>query len=166
MAIAGIALVAGWYLRRPLPQPHISSSVQLTHDNRRKGLFAIDASRLYLTFYFEPQFIGQLSTSGGPIVKIPTSIASPWAIDASPDGSRLLVLSGDASSRDDSQPSLWSVDPVGDVQRALAYGSLVTAAWSPDARSAVYTRPNGDIEIVAADGSGRHKIAHVAVQLR
>src|SRR5579863_6758713 len=39
------------YLRRPLPQPHITSYTQLTHDNRRKGLFAADSSRLYLTFY-------------------------------------------------------------------------------------------------------------------
>jgi Tol biopolymer transport system component len=161
IGIAGIAAAAGWYLRRPLPQPHISSYTQLTHDNRRKGLFAVGASRLYVTFYFEPQFIGELSTSGGPIVKIPTSIPSPWAIDASSDGTRLLVLSDNPISRPNSQPSLWSVEPVGNVQQVLASGDILTAAWSPDVRSAVYTRPNGDIEIVAADGTGRHRIAHV-----
>lgn len=160
VAVACIAVAAAWYLRRPLPPPHIVSYNQLTHDNRRKGLFAIDASRLYVTFYYDPQFVGQLSTTGGPIVKIPMSIARPWAMDASSDGSRLLILSF-APSRADSQPSLWSVEPVGNVQRVLASGDVLTAAWSPDSRSAVYTRPNGDIEIVAADGTGRHKIANV-----
>lgn len=161
IATGGIAVAAGWYLRRPLPQPHISSYTQLTHNNQRKGLFAIDASRLYVSFYPDPQFIGQLSTSGGQIVKIPTSIPSPWVIDASPDGTRLLILSRSPIPRDDSQASLWSVDPVGSAQQLLASGSVITAAWSPDARSAVYTRPTGDIEIVAADGSGRHTIAQV-----
>jgi DNA-binding winged helix-turn-helix (wHTH) protein len=161
IAIGGIAVAAGWYLRRPLPQPHISSYTQLTHDNQRKGLFAIDGSRLYVSFYPDPQTIGQLSASGGRILKIPTSIPSPWVIDASSDGTRLLILSRGPIPLGDSQASLWSVDPVGSAQQVLASGSVITAAWSPDTRSAVYTQTNGDIEIVAADGSGRRKIANV-----
>ncbi|WP_348261137.1 winged helix-turn-helix domain-containing protein [Telmatobacter sp. DSM 110680] len=163
IAIAGVMVYEGWNLRRPLPPPHISSYTQLTHDNRRKGLFAIDASRLYLSFYPDPRFIGQLSTSGGPIVKIPTSIGYPMVIDASPHSARILILSRYLPGPDDSQPSLWSVDPVANVQQVLASGSVISAAWSPDARSVVYSRRNGDIEIVAADGTDRHKIAHVAM---
>lgn len=162
VVIFAIGLVAAiGALRRPLSPPHISSYTQLTHDNRHKGLFAIDASRLYLSFYPDPRFIAQLSTSGGPIVQIQTSIAYPYVIDASPDG-KLLLLSY-SFGPDDPQPGLWSVDPVGNIQQVLASGSVFTAAWSPDARSVVYTRRNGDIEIVAADGTGRHKIAHVAL---
>jgi len=142
------------YLGRPLPQPHIVSYTQLTHDNRRKGLFAADRSRLYLTFYPEVQWVGQLSISGGPIVPIPTTFPDPWVIDASPDGTKLLMLSADNEAN-----GLWIVDPVGSVQHRLASGIVNTAGWSPDGKSVVYTRENGDIEIVAADGTGDHRIA-------
>ena len=147
------------YLRRPLPQPHITSYTQLTHDNRRKGLFAADSSRLYLTFYWGSQWVGQISTSGGPIVQIPTTFPKPWVLDASPDGTKLLMLSFDPIGPGNQPRSLWIVDPVGSVQHQLASGVVITAGWSPDGRSVVYTRGDGDIRIVAADGTGDHKIS-------
>lgn len=147
------------YVRRPLPQPHIVSYTQLTHDNRRKGLFAADRSRLYLTLYPEVQWVGQLSTSGGPIVPIPTTFPNPWVIDASPDGTKLLMLSAETAGPDDEANGLWIVDPVGSVQHRLASGIVITAGWSPDGKSVVYTRENGDIRVVAADGTGDRRIA-------
>jgi DNA-binding winged helix-turn-helix (wHTH) protein/Tol biopolymer transport system component len=154
------ALVAAIrYVRGPLPQPRITSYTQLTHDNRRKGLFAADRSRLYLTFYPEVQWVGQLSASGGPIVPIPTTFPDPWVIDASPDGTKLLMLSSDQFGPDNKRGGLWIVDPVGSVQHQLASGPIITAAWSPDGKSVVYTRSNGDIQIIAADGTGDHRIA-------
>lgn len=147
------------YLRRPLPQPHITSYTQLTHDNRRKGLFAADSSRLYLTFYSGSPWVGQVSTSGGPIVQIPTTFREPWVLDASRDGTKLLMLSSDPIGPGNQPHSLWIVDPVGSVQHQLASGVVITAGWSADGKSVVYSRQNGDISIVGADGTGDHRIS-------
>jgi Tol biopolymer transport system component/DNA-binding winged helix-turn-helix (wHTH) protein len=151
------ALAAGlWYFFRSFPAPRVVSYRQITHDDRRKGLFGIDAARLYFNYYPSGDPIAQAPISGGVIVPIHLNFNDPWLFDVSHDGSSFLIKNNDGDPA-----SLWIVEALGGARRQIASGPINTAAFSPDARHAAFTLANGDIDTVNIDGSGLRKLATV-----
>ncbi|HYW40493.1 MAG TPA: winged helix-turn-helix domain-containing protein [Terriglobales bacterium] len=159
-ALSGAVLLAvglaaaAWYLRRPLPPPRVSEYIKITHDGHPKDIAGTDGSRLYLNRIYDPQRIAEVAISGGEIVQVPIALPLPWIHDVSPDGSTLLVTSSDGD-----QWSLWNVQvPAGTLRRLLTDARVVSAAWSPDGKSVVYST-NGDLYMIRSDGTGTHKLA-------
>jgi len=154
-AVSVVSLVAAvWYLRRPLPPPRISDSFQITHDGHPKDLTGTDGSRLYLHFWFSgQQTILQVGIAGGEIVPFPAPLPSPRLYDVSQDGSSLLV-----GSEENGQQSLWDLQVPGGTVRHIANGGIVSAAWSPDGRSMVYSTPANEIFMARRDGTDLRKL--------
>ncbi len=167
LAIAAIVLVALaggiWHLSRPLPPPRISEYVQITHDGRPKILAGTDGSRLYFTLMPStnpsPHALGEVAATGGEVAQIPVAVPGGrfMAVDVSPDGSSALI----ASVEEGTPPfAFWSASLVGGSLRRLL-GSAEGATYSPDGRSVAYTTAEGDLWIMASDGSGAHKVGTV-----
>jgi dipeptidyl aminopeptidase/acylaminoacyl peptidase len=152
LAIGGICL-AIW--QNADPAPRISNYEQITHDGLIKDLCGTDGSRLYFTQWRTPRAIAEVSETGGVISQIPVSLPVRWLSDVSPDGSKLLVFSQDRGRR--SMHPLWVVPVLGSPARFLADG--VSATWSPDGKTIVYSTDSGDLYLVAVDASGNRKLA-------
>src|SRR5271157_5639445 len=95
-ALTGAVIVAvafvGYLLTRPLPVPHVSNYVQLTHDGEPKELVGTDGSRLYFRVGDRTLWrIVEMSVSGGEPVRIQTPSETMDPVSVSPDGSDLLV---------------------------------------------------------------------------
>jgi Tol biopolymer transport system component/DNA-binding winged helix-turn-helix (wHTH) protein len=149
---AGLASLI-WYLHRPQPPLRVTGYTQLTHDVRPQGLFGTDGVRLYLNVYSDPPPPAWAPVSGGDITRLSIPLPDPWLVDVSPDGSNLLVVSGDRG--------LWSVQGMGSSLRRVTDVKVDNAAWSPDGKSVVYSTPNGDIDVMRSDGSGAHRLANI-----
>jgi Tol biopolymer transport system component/DNA-binding winged helix-turn-helix (wHTH) protein len=154
LATAMVAALVGWYLHRRTPALRVSDYRQITRDGRRKNLVGSDGVRLYLNFYPDPQPAGQVAAAGGEIVRMPMELPGPWVIDVSRDGSTLLVIANEGAS------DLWSVRAVGNMKRRLVDGDINSAAWSPDGNSVAYSRPNGDVDVIRADGTGVRRLTN------
>jgi Tol biopolymer transport system component/DNA-binding winged helix-turn-helix (wHTH) protein len=151
--VVGLGASAIWYLRRPLPPPRVTEYTQITHDDRHKIPVGTDGARLYLNLDYHP---AQVAVSGGEVTPFPVALPNPFLRDVSSDGSSLLVTSWDSG-----HASLWSVQVPGGSLRRLFDDpqlSLVSAAWSPDARHLAYCTSNGDIYVVQSDGAESHKL--------
>ena len=164
-SIAAIALilvaVLGWLEtanRTGGPPLRISEYTQLTHDGHTGVVSGTDGSRVYLT-WGHTSSIEEVAASGGEIETVPSiKLPSPVLFAVSPDGSSLLVQS--LWIETPSSP-LYAVQVVGGAHRYLADASPLGAAWSPDGKLVAYTTPNGDLNLVASDGTGAHKLASV-----
>ena len=159
--VLGLA-AAIWYLHRPLPPPRISEYVQITHDGRPKILAGTDGSRLYFTLMpstgVSPHSLADVAATGGEIAQIPIAIPGGvfLAVDVSPDGSSSLIASVEKGNR---AFAFWSAGLVGGSLRRL--GSWTGAVYSPDGRSVAYTTLEGDLWIMASDGTGAHKLGPI-----
>jgi Tol biopolymer transport system component/DNA-binding winged helix-turn-helix (wHTH) protein len=159
-----VLLAAGvWYLRRPLPPPHISEYVQITSDGRPKILGGTDGSRLYFTLMpsttESPHSFGEVAVTGGEMAQIPVTVPGGqfMAVDVSRDGSSALI----ASVEKGNMPfAFWSASLVGGSLRRLLQ-SAQGAAYSPDGRFVAYTTAEGDLCIMGSDGNGAHKVGSV-----
>lgn len=151
----GLAVLI-WYLRRPLPPLRISEYTQITHDGRHKALFGTDGIRFFLDRYPSSQPLVQVAISGGEIAPIPVLLPNPWVVDVSPDGTSFLITSSDGN-----RGSLWSVGALGSSLRHLTDGDIGGAAWSPDAKSVVYSTSNGDLDVMRNDGTEAHRLTSV-----
>ena len=167
--IAALAIgLAGavWYLRRPLPPPHISAYTRITRDGRPKYVAGTDGTRLFVNlspWAFMNQveanggaFIYQVGIDGGEMVPLPLAIpgGAPAVMGISPDGSHLLVAAGEAGK---STPAIWNVKILGGGYRRI--GSGWNAAFSPDGNTVAFTSPEEDLWLVQSDGTGAHKVA-------
>jgi eukaryotic-like serine/threonine-protein kinase len=167
--IALAALVAAYFVSRPLPAPKVANYVQLTYDGQPKALIGTDGSRLYLKLG-EPRLGGfaspglaEMSVSGGEVRRLatpPSLSISP--VDLSPDGSEFLAISGQGVPP---KGPLWSLSVFGGSLRKL--GDLVaeTAAWSPNGKMLAYTNL-GELFIARADGTESHKLLGIGGDIR
>ncbi len=146
-----------WYLRRPLPPLRVTEYTPITHDGRAKAIAGTDGSRLYFNWIDDPGTTAQVAISGGEIAQVPVALPFPWIHDVSPDGSTLLVTSSEGG-----RGSLWTVQVPGGSLRRLLTGAI-SAAWSPDGRSVVYSPGNGDLDVIRSDGTGTRKLAAVGL---
>jgi Tol biopolymer transport system component/DNA-binding winged helix-turn-helix (wHTH) protein len=155
LALCGTGAI--WYLRRPLPPPHITEYTKITHDGRPKYLVGTDGNRLY--FNQGPPMhstsMAQVGVTGGETAQIPVTVPHfDRLVDVSPDGSSFLIN----SAVDGVGDGLWSVRMLGGSLRRLSDASL-DAAFSPDGNSVAYSTYEGDIYFVRSDGTGAHKLA-------
>jgi Tol biopolymer transport system component/DNA-binding winged helix-turn-helix (wHTH) protein len=143
-----------WYLHRPLPPPRITAYTRITNDGHKKYVTATDGSRLYFA-QMQPNSINQVGVAGGEVAQIPVALPGFfWTGDISPDGSNLLVASREANS---GEISVWIVRVLGGTSRLI--GHNISAAFSPDGNTIVYTTDPGDIWLAQSDGTGGHKVA-------
>jgi DNA-binding winged helix-turn-helix (wHTH) protein/Tol biopolymer transport system component len=154
----GLLASAIWYLHRPLPPLRVSDYIQITHDGRHKDLVGTDGVRLYFDQIGDNnlEYPAQVAISGGEIAQVPLGLPDPGLLDVSPDGSALLVGSFVPGA---SYSGLWSVRIPGGSLRSLADGQIVSAAWSPDGKSVVYSTGNGDIDVMRNDETEAHRLA-------
>jgi len=149
---------AVWYLRRPLPPPHISANTQITFDGLGKSLGGTDGTRLY--FCLDGGGIRHVSLSGGSSEPIPIDLPNPAFAEAtalSPDGSSMLVGSFEWNDKDGVSIARL---PGGSVHD-LTDEDVVSATWSPDGASVAYSTADGDVKIVRSDGTGVRTLARV-----
>jgi Tol biopolymer transport system component/DNA-binding winged helix-turn-helix (wHTH) protein len=153
----GAAIVCGagfWIFHRPMPSPHITDYIQLTHDSKFKEVAATDGNRIYVNL-LETDAVLQAPITGGELAPIPIQFPGeerpipglapgdfPFVYDLSKDGSTFLCAGPTYS--------LWSVTTTGNLIRLL--GTAQGAAWSPDGRNIVYTW-RGDIFLMRSDGT-------------
>jgi Tol biopolymer transport system component/DNA-binding winged helix-turn-helix (wHTH) protein len=156
------ALVALWYMHRPLPPLRIKEYIQITHDAQMmKMLAGTDGSRLYFN-QFQPKMVSQVSIAGGKIAPVPLPVKGPFVEDVSGDGSTLLVASED-------EGDVWSVgvlgEPVRHVTKAdVGWGALSIASWSPDGKFIAFSTQNGEIYRIHSDGSDLEKLSDADVK--
>jgi DNA-binding winged helix-turn-helix (wHTH) protein/Tol biopolymer transport system component len=166
--LAGAGLLAAgcaagvWYLHRPLPPPRIREYVQITHDGYPKFLAGTDGVRLYFTQtssnYMSPRSLAEVAVTGGEISQIPIDVPGGMflAVDVSPDGSSSLLAS---LQKGNSAFAFWSARLVGGSLRRL--GSWAGAVYSRDGRFVAYTTLDGELWIMASDGTGAHEVGQV-----
>jgi Tol biopolymer transport system component len=156
LAAISAALV---FLTRPVPQPRVKDTVQITNDGLAKGPFATDGSRLYYSGRKaggERKFF-QISAKGGEPVAMP-QLDGMIALDVSPDGSQLLLIKplGQMGNL-----TLWVASTLGGVP--LRLGNLETAydaRWSPKGDEILYGT-NGELRIARGDGSESRRVIAV-----
>jgi serine/threonine protein kinase/Tol biopolymer transport system component len=159
VAIVAVGAVAGiMFLSQPatIKLGHVT---QLTSDGRTK-MYATDAlvtdgARLYFgeTVAGQEQ-ITAVSTAGGETSAVTTTLPFIGLYDISPDGSALLINSGDAEIDN----PLWLLPlPTGSPRR-LGDISALRAVWSPDGRLIAYTKGLSDLYIADANGANRRKL--------
>jgi Tol biopolymer transport system component len=162
-ALTGAVIVAvafvGYLLTRPLPVPHVSNYVQLTHDGEPKELVGTDGSRLYFRLGNRTRWrIAQMSISGGEpgVISTPSQTMDPFSV--SPDGSAILVSDWQEIGRG----PLWSLPVLGGSPRRLGDTiGTIGGAWSPDGQTLVYVN-GSDLFVAKSDGTESHKLISVA----
>ena len=145
-----------WYLRRPLPPPHISAYTQITHDGHDKSPGGTDGGRIYFA-QVSPHAIAQVGIRGGEVTHVPVAVPELQNLDdVSPDGSNFLVESlADAIK----SYVLWDVRIPGGMRYRL--GDDWDAAFSPDGLFVCYSTQEGDIYLVRNNGTESHKLSSI-----
>jgi serine/threonine protein kinase/dipeptidyl aminopeptidase/acylaminoacyl peptidase len=126
------AAAAAFYLRSPLPPPTIVGSKQLTSDGIRKMSLLTDGSRLYFNEFSRDRFIlSHVSVAGGENATIPTSLANPFIVDITRDGSQVLLQDVHTLMGGDPEDRFWLQPlPAGSPQPMEIKGH--DATWLPD----------------------------------
>jgi Tol biopolymer transport system component/predicted Ser/Thr protein kinase len=148
-----LAAMAAWWFR-PIAQPHVTGSTQVSHDVPQMCCVVTDGSRVYFS-RFDPSsgdgIPAQVSIKGGDSADIQTTLRKVLVLDLTPDRSELLVgAAGDAGLGN----SVWAVPlPSGSPRRV---GDIVVdenrAKLSADGKRLVYGR-GADLWIANADGT-------------
>ncbi len=145
MAVATLAFV----LTRPLTQPRVSGSAQITHDGVMKILHGTDGSRLYFNEFSGSLTISQVSINGGEVAPIPAPSPTMLLLAISPDGASLLVRQEPTLT---SEGPLWSLPVLGGSPRRLGGAVGLDGAWSPDGQELIYTNDK-ELFLARADGA-------------
>jgi eukaryotic-like serine/threonine-protein kinase len=157
-AVIIVAAVAAWWFR-PISQPHIVGSTQVTRDVSQMCCVVSDGSRVYFSRFDSSSGDGipaQVSIKGGESSDIPTPLKKVLVVDLTPDRSELLVgAGGDAGLGN----ALWAVPlPSGSPRRV---GDIIVdesrAKFSTDGKRLVYGR-GSDLWIANADGSNSSRL--------
>ncbi|PYQ39945.1 MAG: hypothetical protein DMG99_15085 [Acidobacteria bacterium] len=157
-ALVIVAAVVAWWFR-PISQPHIVASTQVTRDVSQMCCVVSDGSRVYFSRFDSSSGDGipaQVSIKGGESSEIPTPLKKVFVVDLTPDRSELLVgAGGDAGLGN----ALWAVPlPSGSPRRV---GDIVvdenSAKLSADGKRLVYAR-GSDLWIANADGSNSSRL--------
>lgn len=156
VAVAGAAAVAVGYVLWPVPPPLISDFQQITFDGARKRLLGIDGSRLYFHL-FQEEGIRQMAVPSGVSKPIPIDLPDVELLGISPDGSNMLVWPAPRDNKPEVPISIVRI--TGGSVRHLADG--VSAAWSPDGDSVIYSTAEGNINLIRKDGTGNHRLASI-----
>src|SRR3954464_4804660 len=155
IAAAAALIVIGIfaYLRiSPVPAPRILGSKQITNDGMPKFGFVSDGSRLYISEYSPAGTrVVQVSVNGGDTAPLDIPLENPFAIDASKDGSELLMgHSGPGES------IFWSMPIPAGSPRRLGDFEANECVWAADGRLAC--TKGSDVYLAEHDGANFRKI--------
>src|SRR5437588_3348183 len=138
------------------PPEKLLNFAQLTNDGQAKvGPLLTDGSRIYFSEVLPSgRVMVQVSTRGGEMISLPTSLSDPRPVDISPDGTELLVLSGKelAAKEHAIGVGLWIVPVAGGSARPVGDVLAMDAIWNTDNKKILYSEGH-DIYLVNRDGS-------------
>jgi DNA-binding winged helix-turn-helix (wHTH) protein/Tol biopolymer transport system component len=160
-------LSVGFGLRHwsTVPSPtRVLDFAQLTSDGQEKrGRLLSDGSRIYFSEILPVgRILVQVSAKGGETTTIPTTVSNPRPADLSPDGTELLILSGEISKEEEiHMGTLWILPVAGGSARPVGNVLATDAVWGERAETIFYC--NGDdLYVVNRDGSNRRKFLTVS----
>lgn len=133
-----IVLVILWAYRKTPASPRVLNVVELSKSRESKLATVVsDGSRLYFAANFGGAVqAAQLSTSGGDVVPIATSLNNIVIFDISPNKSNLLV--GKVVPYD-WPPRLWVLPVMGSAPHKVSEVRAEGATWMPDGRRILYS---------------------------
>ena len=151
-----------WSTTSSLPA-RVLDFTQLTSDGQSKqGRLLSDGSRIYFSEMLPVgRIVAQVSAKGGETTTIPTTVSNPRPADIAPDGTELLILSGDISKEETYAGALWILPVAGGSARPVDNVVATDAVWGERAETILYC--NGqDLYVVNRDGANRRKILTVS----
>jgi len=152
-----------WSTASSLPA-RVLDFTQLTSDGQAKqGRLLSDGSRIYFSEVLPVgRIVVQVSAKGGETTTIPTTVSNPRPADISPDGTELLILSGDISKKEETYGgALWILPVAGGSARPVDNVVATDAVWGERAETILYCNGH-DFYVVNRDGANRRKILTVS----
>jgi len=151
-----------WSTTSSLPA-RVLDFTQLTSDGQSKqGRLLSDGSRIYFSEMLPVgRIVAQVSAKGGETTTIPTTVSNPRPADISPDGTELLILSGDISKEETHAGALWILPVAGGSARPVDNVVATDAVWGERAETILYCNGH-DVYVVNRDGANRRKILTVS----
>lgn len=155
--LALLVLAAAWMYRRTSSAlPRVLNAAELSKSRESKLATVVsDGSRLYFVANFGGVMqAAQLSTSGGDVVPIATSLNNIVIFDISPDKSNLLV--GRVVPYD-WPPPLWVLPVLGGAPYRVSEVRAEGATWMPDGHRILYSAGNA-LYVVDSSGNQSQKL--------
>ena len=152
-----------WSTTSSLPA-RVLDFTQLTSDGQSKqGRLLSDGSRIYFSEMLPVgRIVAQVSAKGGETTTISTTVSNPRPADISPDGTELLILSGDTSKKEETYAgALWILPVAGGSARPVDNVVATDAVWGERAETILYCNGH-DVYVVNRDGANRRKILTVS----
>jgi DNA-binding winged helix-turn-helix (wHTH) protein/Tol biopolymer transport system component len=152
IAIFTGALMLWRSLSQPSGQLRVVRFIPVTNDGEFKsGPIATDGLRIYFNETLPGQIrsLAQVSTSGGEVVRVPTSLSQPRLLDLTPNGTELLL--------GEDEGSLWIQPVVGGSPRRVGSALMSDAAWGPDGATVVYGDKDS-VYLMNQDGTDPHRL--------
>jgi DNA-binding winged helix-turn-helix (wHTH) protein/Tol biopolymer transport system component len=146
------------------PPARVLDFTQLTSDGQAKqGRLLSDGSRIYFSEVLPVgRIVAQVSAKGGETTTIPTTVSNPRPADISPDGTELLILSGENSKKEEtSGGALWILPVAGGSARPVDNVVATDAVWGARAETILFCNGH-DLYVVNKDGTNRRKILTVS----
>jgi DNA-binding winged helix-turn-helix (wHTH) protein len=164
LAILSVFAFRHWRTSPSLPAV-VLDFTQLTSDGQAKqGPLLSDGSRIYFSEVLPAgRIVAQVSAKGGQTTTIPTLVSNPRPADISPDGTELLILSGDILEKGEALEgsSLWILPVAGGSARPVDNMLAQDAVWGERAETILYLNGH-DLYAVNRDGSVRRKLLSVS----
>jgi len=136
--------------------PRLIQPLRISNDGWLKGgPIARGQSLFFATLGGEPRMLKRIGESGGEASIIPFPSSAFNLLDASRDGSQLLIGQIESESR---RWPLWVVPATGGSPKRLADLRAVTAAWSPDGSALAFATGNA-VYLSHADGTSPRRLA-------
>ena len=157
VALLGLlVLVVLWMYRKTPTSPRVLNIVELSKSRESKLATVVsDGPRLYFVANFGGAMqAAQLSTSGGDVVPIATSLNNIVIFDISPDKSNLVV--GTVVPYD-WPPPLWVLPVLGGAPHKVGEVRAEGATWMPDGHRILYSAGSA-LYVVDSGGNESQKL--------
>jgi len=132
----------------------------MTDDGRPKlSYMYTGGGRLYFTEQIAGSYMPvALSAAGREVVPIPMPVQNAQVLDASRDGSELLIKK---FTMDGQEQAIWAVPVWGGPPRRVGDLIASAAAWSPDGQEMLYLKGHHDphLYVAKSDGTDPHALA-------
>jgi len=155
--------VLAFLLSRPLSEPKIIRTFQVTNDGREKMNIATDGARVYFSEVIGGRMVlAQVSVTGGETAVIPTPFENTLLDDVSPELAELLVVGVTGAPSGPWYGPLYALPLVGSSPRRLGdlNGYDSSASWSPDGQQMVFVKEH-DLFLAKGDGTQPNKLVRL-----
>src|ERR1700730_17549756 len=164
LAVLSVGFALRHWSTASSPPARVLDFTQLTSDGQAKqGRLLSDGSRIYFSEALPVgRIVAQVSAKGGETTTIPTTVSNPRPADISPDGTELVLLSGDMSMKEETYGgALWILPVAGGSARPVDNVVVTDAVWGERAETILYCNGH-DLYVVNRDGTNRRKILTVS----